>query len=558
MVSAKAPEFVRNVLAKIIANEGDDLPVSAMPVDGTFPTATAQWEKRNIALEIPVWDEKICIQCGKCALVCPHAAIRIKVYDPKLLDKAPATFKSMDYKGEEFKGMKYTVQVAPEDCTGCAECVFICPAKDKANIKHKALDMVDQIPLREPERENYDFFLALPEVDRTAVKIDTVKGSQFLQPLFEYSGACAGLRRDALHQAPHPALRRPGRHRQRHGLLLHLRRQPPHHALRRRPDGRGPAWSNSLFEDNAEFGYGFRLTVDKHTRVRPRTAEEDGGPHRERAGGRAPQRAARATSWASHASAREWLRSSRSSPPRRTQDAKNLLSVADALVKKSVWIVGGDGWAYDIGYGGLDHVLASGRNVNVLVLDTEVYSNTGGQCSKATPTGAVAKFAAGGKVAAQEGPRPPRRDLREHLRGARGHGRQRQPDGEGLPRGRGLRRALPHHRLQPLHRPRLQHDRGHAAPEGGGGVRRLAALPLTTPTWPSTGKNPLKLDSKAPKLTFAEYAMKETRFKMLTKSHPAESKHLMEAAQKENLQRWRVYEQLAATNYGDGQDGQDK
>ena len=553
VVSAQAPDYVRNVLAKIIANEGDDLPVSSMPADGTFPTATAQWEKRNIALEIPVWDEKICIQCGKCALVCPHAAIRIKVYGGALLKDAPPTYKSMDYKGQEFKGMKYTVQVAPEDCTGCGECVFICPAKDKSNVKHKSLDMADQLPLREPERANYTFFLALPEVDRTAVKIDTVKGSQFLQPLFEYSGACAGCGETPYIKLLTQLFGDRAIIANATGCSSIYGGNLPTTPYAVNPEGRGPAWSNSLFEDNAEFGYGFRLTVDKQNEyARELLKKLTGRMGEELVKGllEEPQKdeLGIARQRSRLFSLKQVLAGAKDA------DALNLLSVADALVKKSVWIVGGDGWAYDIGYGGLDHVLASGRNVNVLVLDTEVYSNTGGQCSKSTPTGAVAKFAAGGKSL-------PKKDLgllavtygniyvARVAMGANDNQTVKAFLEAEAYDGPSLIIAYSHCIAHGFNMTEgMQHQK--EAVECG-------AWPLFryNPEMALAGKNPLKLDSKAPKMIFSDYAMKETRFKMLTKSHPEASKRLMDAAQKENLQRWQVYEQLAAINYGDGQDG---
>ena len=553
VVSAQAPDYVRNVLAKIIANEGDDLPVSSMPADGTFPTATAQWEKRNIALEIPVWDEKICIQCGKCALVCPHAAIRIKVYGGALLKDAPPTYKSMDYKGQEFKGMKYTVQVAPEDCTGCGECVFICPAKDKSNVKHKSLDMADQLPLREPERANYTFFLALPEVDRTAVKIDTVKGSQFLQPLFEYSGACAGCGETPYIKLLTQLFGDRAIIANATGCSSIYGGNLPTTPYAVNPEGRGPAWSNSLFEDNAEFGYGFRLTVDKQNEyARELLKKLTGRMGEELVKGllEEPQKdeLGIARQRSRLFSLKQVLAGAKDA------DALNLLSVADALVKKSGWIVGGDGWAYDIGYGGLDHVLASGRNVNVLVLDTEVYSNTGGQCSKSTPTGAVAKFAAGGKSL-------PKKDLgllavtygniyvARVAMGANDNQTVKAFLEAEAYDGPSLIIAYSHCIAHGFNMTEgMQHQK--EAVECG-------AWPLFryNPEMALAGKNPLKLDSKAPKMIFSDYAMKETRFKMLTKSHPESSKRLMDAAQKENLQRWQVYEQLAAINYGDGQDG---
>jgi len=403
LVSDAAPDFVKRVTAMMLANQGDLLPVSAFPVDGTWDVGTAKWEKRSIATEIPVWDQGICIQCNKCAMVCPHAAIRAKVASPDSLATRPGTFKSTAYKGNEYAGMQYIIQVAPEDCTGCNLCVMVCPAKDKSNPKHKALDMHPQRPLREAERDNYAFFLDLPEVDRHTIKGD-IKSTQFLEPLFEYSGACSGCG-----ETPYIKLLTQlfGDHllmANATGCSSIYGGNLPTTPYTTNRDGRGPGWSNSLFEDNAEFGLGMRLALDSQVaearylveRLRDRSVipadlatplldADQGGD-----AGLAAQRARIVT-------LKDLLRRATVVQGNDAQ-AKRLLVLADALAKKSVWIVGGDGWAYDIGFGGLDHVMSTGKNVNILVLDTEVYSNTGGQQSKATPMGASAKFAASGKA----------------------------------------------------------------------------------------------------------------------------------------------------------------
>ncbi len=421
IVSDAAPDFVKRVTAVMLANKGDLLPVSAFPIDGTWPTGTAKWERRNIAAEIPVWDAALCIQCNKCALVCPHAAIRVKVYEPDALGGAPATFKHIPFRTSpgsepiEHTGVGhaplYTVQVAPEDCTGCALCVMMCPAKDKVHHEHRAIDMRPQPPIRDAERANYEFFLNLPEADRTRIKAD-VKGTQFLQPLFEYSGACAGCG-----ETPYIKLLT-----QLVGDRLVVANATgcssiyggnlPTTPYTTNRDGRGPAWANSLFEDNAEFGLGLRLSVDQHVRrardlVKAHASRLPSGlaeallsaDQSTEAGIKAQRE--RVAELKRHLGDAE-----RSTPQLRNgspaTDRGALSFLAEYLVKKSVWIVGGDGWAYDIGFGGLDHVLASGANVNVLVLDTEVYSNTGGQQSKATPTGAAAKFAVAGKGGAKK------------------------------------------------------------------------------------------------------------------------------------------------------------
>jgi len=396
IVSDAAPEFVRKVSAVMIEQKGDLLPVSAFSPDGTWPTATSQWEKRNIAIEIPVWDENVCIQDNKCALICPHAAIRAKVYDPARLGDAPPTFKSVDYKAGDFKGLKYTIQVAPEDCTGCGICVSVCPAKDKSNPKHKALEMAPQMPLREAEAKNYDFFLALPDPDRTRIKPDS-KRSQLLRPLFEYSGACA-----ACGETPYVKLLT-----QLFGDRALIGNATgcssiyggnlPTTPYTVDGEGRGPAWSNSLFEDNAEFSLGFRLAVDAQQRFAHDLLRSLSGKLGDELV-KSLIEANQVDELGIHEQ-RERVKVLRAKlAALKEPEARRLDIIADYLVKKSVWALGGDGWAYDIGYGGLDHVLAMNRDVNVLVLDTEVYSNTGGQASKATPIGAAAKFATAGKA----------------------------------------------------------------------------------------------------------------------------------------------------------------
>ena len=547
-VSPKAPEFVRKVTGTIIAGLGDSLPVSSMPVDGTFPLGTAQWEKRNIALEIPVWDQEVCIQCNKCALVCPHATIRIKVFDGKVLAGAPSTFKSTDYRGSEYKGMKYSIQVAPEDCTGCGLCVDICPAKNKSETRLKAINMMSQPPLRDQERANFEFFLSIPEVDRRGVKVDSVKGSQLLQPLFEFSGACSGCG-----ETPYVKLAT-----QLFGDRMVVANATgcssiyggnlPTTPWTTNNDGRGPAWSNSLFEDNAEFGLGMRLTIDKHRDMACELVHvlvPVIGSEQADAILKADQ-SDETGIYEQRVRVDELKKKlQRISSP----EAKQLLSLADNLVKKSVWIMGGDGWAYDIGYGGLDHVLASGRNVNILVLDTEVYSNTGGQMSKSTPRAAVAKFAAGGKPRAKK-------DL----------GLLAMTYGNvyvaavamGANDMQTIRAFL---EAEAYDGPSIIIAYAHCIAHGinmtRGMVNQKAAVesghwPLYryNPMTAKEGKNPLKLDSKTPKIKFSEYAYLETRYKMLTKSDPEAAKRLMELAQEDVTKRWEVLEEMAKDGNG--------
>jgi len=543
LVADKAPKFVKEVTAQIIGGLGDSLPVSKMPVDGTFPTGTAQWEKRNIALEIPVWDEITCIQCNKCAMVCPHATIRVKVFDPAELKGAPGSFKAVDYRGPEYKGMKYTVQVAPEDCTGCALCVEVCPAKNKSETRLKAINMMPQPPIREQERINYEFFLNLPEADRRTVKVDQVKGSQFLLPLFEYSGACSGCG-----ETPYVKLAT-----QLFGDRMVVANATgcssiyggnlPTTPWAVNNDGRGPAWSNSLFEDNAEFGMGMRLSIDKHNEMAREMVKALASTIGETlaTGILSADQSHEAGIYEQRnrvAELKEKLQTLK------TPEATSLLTLADYLVKKSVWIIGGDGWAYDIGYGGLDHVLASGKNVNILVLDTEVYSNTGGQMSKATPRSAVAKFAAGGKPLAKKdlGMLAMAYGTAYVASVAMGYNDLQTIraflEAEAF-NGPSLIIAYSHCIAHGIDMARAMNNQKAAVESGHWPVYRYhPALALE-------GKNPLKLDSKAPKIRFDEYAYMETRYKMLTKSNPEEAKRLMLLAQKDVERRWNIYEELA-------------
>ena len=543
-VSEKAPDFVKNVLARIIEGKGDSLPVSAFPKDGTFPTATAMWEKRNIALEIPVWDSDICIQCNKCVLVCPHATIRAKIYDEKLLGNAPKTFKSVKFKGKEFgEGLAYSLQVAPEDCTGCGLCIDVCPVKNKKETRLKSINMAPQIPIREQEKENWEFFLSIPEFDRNKINHSSVKESQFLQPLFEFSGACSGCGETPYVKLVSQLFGDRAVIANATGCSSIYGGNLPTTPWAMNKDGRGPAWSNSLFEDNAEFGFGFRLAIDKHNEnakvllkkmapmigeklvdelINSKQAEEsDIFEQRERV-----------------KLLKEKLESIHS------EESMQLKAIADYLVKKSVWIMGGDGWAYDIGYGGLDHVLASGKNVNVLVLDTEVYSNTGGQCSKSTPRGAVAKFAAGGKPM-------PKKDLAMLAVSYGNIYVARVAMGAS-----DIQTVRAFMEAEAYDGPSLIISYGHCIAHGinmGTAMKNQKAA-VDSGYWPlfrfnpaiaEKGENPFKLDSKAPKIPLKEYAYMETRYKMLTKSQPEEAEYLIKLAQEDVDKRWKIYDELA-------------
>ena len=543
-ISGKAPEFVRNVLGEIAAGHGDLLPVSAIPAGGAFPTGTAQWEKRNIAQFIPVWDKDLCIQCGKCVMVCPHAVIRSKVYSAELADKAPATFQWAKPKWKAMEQDHYTLQVAPEDCTGCALCVEVCPVKSKSDASHKAINMAPQLPLRDAERENWDFFLGLPEVDRSKLSHTQVKDIQLLRPLFEFSGACAGCGETAYIKLL----------TQLFGDRLYIANATgcssiyggnlPTTPYTSNSEGRGPTWANSLFEDNAEFGFGMRVALDQQKifaeTLLTRLAAEVGVELVADILGASQKTETEIGEQRKRVLAlREKLGANASS------DAKNLLAIADSLVRKSVWILGGDGWAYDIGFGGLDHVLGSGKNVNVLVLDTEVYSNTGGQMSKATPRGAVAKFAASGK-------KNGKKDLameavsygsvyvaKVALGGNDSHvvkafQEAEAHDGPSIIIAYSSCIAHGYDLVHGLEQQKLAVQSGYWP------------LMRYNPDLRESGKNPFQLDSRAPAIRLKEYTYREARYTMLARSNPDLAAKLLVEAQDDVERQWRVYSARAA------------
>jgi pyruvate-ferredoxin/flavodoxin oxidoreductase len=553
-VNRSHSEFVRTVLGEIIAGRGDDLPVSAMPCDGTFPSGTTKYEKRNLALEIPVWDPEACIQCGKCAMVCPHATIRIKVYDEALKHDAPATFKSLTPVHKDWKGLAYTIQVAPEDCTGCTICVDVCPAKSKTDPSRKSLYMRPQPPLREAEAENWDFFVNLPEYDRTKLTPGLIRHIQVAQPLFEFSGACTGCG-----ETPYLKLMT-----QLYGDRIVVANATgcssifggnlPTTPWTTDADGRGPAWSNSLFEDNAEFGLGFRVSIDKQRdfaiellkKLAPALGDnladeilaceqkDEAEIHEQRERVEILKQRLRRAELMTRMHKLD------------ATDEQQLLAIADYLVKKSVWIVGGDGWAYDIGFGGLDHVLASGKNLNILVLDTEVYSNTGGQASKSTPRAAVAKFAAAGKRAAKK-------DLgliamtygnvyvASVAMGAKDEHTLRALIEAEAYDGPSLIIAYSHciaHGIEIA--AGLQHQK--AMVDAGQWL-----LYRYNPDRAGDNQNPLQLDTKSLKMPVEQFLRTENRFNQLLKGKASEEiNDLFAAAQGDVDARWKMYSYLAA------------
>jgi pyruvate-ferredoxin/flavodoxin oxidoreductase len=552
IVPDTAPDFVKNVLGKMLAREGDEIPVSALPCDGTYPSGTSKWEKRNVAQEIPIWDPDVCVQCGKCVMVCPHGVIRSKVYSEGELSNAPATFKSSAARDHDWKGQKFTIQVAPEDCTGCALCVDVCPAKNKSQPRLKAINMAPQLPLRETERANWDFFLNLPLPDRSKLNLKKISHQQMQEPLFEFSGACAGCG-----ETPYLKLAT-----QLFGDRMIVANATgcssiyggnlPTTPWTHNTEGRGPAWSNSLFEDNAEFGLGMRVSLDKQTEFarellqnlashisdnlvreilnNPQANEADIYEQREKV---------------TQLKYRLEELTHQNLDGESTHQLKILASLADYLVKKSVWIIGGDGWAYDIGYGGLDHTLASGRNVNILVMDTEVYSNTGGQASKATPRAAVAKFAAGGKPA-------PKKDLglmamtygnvyvASVAMGAKDEHTVRAFLEAEAYNGPSLIIAYAHCIAHGINMSTAMRQQKSAVDSGRWLLYRYH------PELSKEGKNPLHLDMASPKLSLREAMYSENRFKMLTRSKPEEAKQLLQQAQEDVNTRWQMYQYLAS------------
>ncbi|MBX3013452.1 MAG: pyruvate:ferredoxin (flavodoxin) oxidoreductase [Caldilineaceae bacterium] len=553
-VSPAAPDFVRTVTAKMIAGEGDLLPVSALPVDGTYPTGTTQWEKRNIALEVPVWDPDVCIQCGKCVLVCPHAVIRSKVASAEEFANAPAGFQHSEARWRELPGLHYTLQVAMEDCTGCSLCVEACPAKNKRAVGRKAINMEAQPPLLEQGRDHWAFFLDLPDQPMTVanghgpqpieLSYNNVKNVQLLQPLFEFSGACAGC-------GETPYLKLISQLYGDRAIIANATGcssiyggNLPTTPWAKNREGRGPAWSNSLFEDNAEFGLGMRLALDKQTAYatelvhRLRSAIGD-----ELADGLlSADQTTPAAITAQRAQVDELKRKLQGNPD---VAARDLLSLADVLVERSVWIIGGDGWAYDIGYGGLDHVLASGRNVNILVMDTEVYSNTGGQSSKATPLAAVAKFAAGGKTTAKK-------DLgmlamsygnvyvaKIAMGASDAQTVKAIQEAEAYP-GVSLVIAYSHCIAHGINMAKGMEQQALATKSGHWPLYRY------DPRRKSTGQNPLQLDSKAPQIPLKEYIYNENRYTVLAQSDPDAANELLAAAQTYVNDHWKKLAAMAA------------
>jgi len=554
-VPANAPEFVQKVTGEIIAGRGHLLPVSLLPNDGTYPTGTTKWEKRNIAEAIPVWVPEVCIQCGDCSAVCPHATIRMKAYDDKVLSKAPSTFKSCEAKGKEFEGMKYTIQVAPEDCTGCGLCIEACPAYEKVDGEktgRKAINMEPQSPIRDSEAENWEFFLnAIPNPDRNTLNLNTTKGTQMLEPLFEFSGACAGCGETPYVKLMSQLFGDRAVIANATGCSSIYGGNLPTTPYSQRADGRGPAWSNSLFEDAAEFGFGMRLTADQqHKFALQLVAElkEQGGEGAQVKLLQAILDNKQTTQDEIEAQRKNVAELKKALASAKSETAKNVIATADQLIKKSVWVLGGDGWAYDIGFGGLDHVIASGRNINILVMDTEAYSNTGGQMSKATPIGAIAKFAYSGKNIKKK-------DL----------GLMAMSYGYVYV----ARIAMGYNRIQTIKAfqeaeaydgPSVIIAYSHCVAHGinmAKGLEQQKAA-VTSGMWPlyrfnpllaDEGKNPLTLDYKEPTTDVADYIYKETRYRSLKASQPELAQQYLEQSRKNVKTTWAQYKHLSEQQF---------
>ncbi len=542
-VPTAAPDFVQRVTARMLEGKGDLLPVSALPADGTFPTATTRWERRSIAQEIPIWDPDICIDCAKCAIVCPHAAIRMKVFEPSALEGAPEAFKSKPFRSREHPDTLLSIQVAPEDCTGCGVCVDYCPARSKEVAKHKSINMEPKREHLADERTNFDFFLQIPEFDRTEVHVDTIKGSQMLQPLFEFSSACSGCG-----ETPYLKLAT-----QLFGDRMLVANATgcssiyggnlPTTPWSQNDDGRGPAWANSLFEDNAEFGLGMRLALDRQVDYARKLVSElsdELGPELTAALLASDQRdeSGIVAQRERVAVLKEQLAGSD------REDARDLFGIADVLVRKSVWIIGGDGWAYDIGFGGLDHVLASGHDVNVLVLDTEVYSNTGGQASKSTPRAAVAKFSAGGKPIRKKDLGMLAADYGNVYVAQVALGADNNQTVKALVEAEsyaGPSLVIAYSQCI-AHGIDMETGMSHQKEAVDSGYWPLYRY---DPRHAQVGEHPFRLDSRKPKISFAEFARSEARFAMLERTNPAQADELLRLAQEDIDERWRFYEQVA-------------